>query len=103
MPTGLGMGATQLAWAVRSSTRAAGSPPIITEEDPFEIIPGPAGMHAGRTHGAVLSVSRAAGCPPMSTVGSPAGKMGPPTWGTVPVTMGHTCISVILAAGGILF
>ena len=48
-----------------------------------------------------LSSNLAAGIPPMSTVGHPGGRMGPPTWGTVPLTMGQLCISVTLAAGGI--
>jgi hypothetical protein len=46
-----------------------------------------------------MSPTLAAGIPPIKTVGSPAGKIGPPTWGTVPVTIGQTCMSVTLAAG----
>lgn len=44
----------------------------------------------------------AAGIPPMSTDRAPGGNNGPPTWGTggkLGVTIGHTCISVTLAAG----
>ena len=46
-----------------------------------------------------MSVARAAGIPPMSTVGQPGGRIGPPTWGTTPVTIGQTCMSVTRAAG----
>jgi hypothetical protein len=44
----------------------------------------------------------AAGKLPIKTVGAPGGAMGPPTWGTIPVTMGQVCMSVIRAAGGII-
>lgn len=48
-----------------------------------------------------ISPILAAGNPPMNTVGDPGGNMGPPTWGTGPgLVIGHTCMSVILAAGG---
>src|SRR6266851_2729825 len=36
----------------------------------------------------------------MRTVGAHGGRMGPPTCGTTPVTMGQTCMSVMRAAGG---
>ena len=68
-PTGLGIGATQLACAVISPFLAAGMPPIMTVAEPLEIIPGPAGTQLGNEHGAVVSVTRAAGLPPIMTVG----------------------------------
>ena len=43
--------------------------------------------------------SVAAGSPAIMTVGTP-GRIGPPTWGTSAVTMGQTCMSLVLAAGG---
>src|SRR5947209_15994452 len=39
----------------------------------------------------------------MITVGSQGGMMGPPTWGTVPLTIGQVCMSPSRAAGGIEF
>jgi len=54
---------------------------------------GPAQVH--------ILPTQAAGNPPIITVGAPGGKTGPPTWGTMPVTIGHTCISDTLAAKGI--
>lgn len=83
--------------AVGSPIRAAIKFPIKTVEDPSAMLSG------GPTH-RHISVARAAGWPPISTVGHPGGKMGPPTCGTggVPgVTIGHVCMSPILAAGGI--
>src|ERR1700676_4657282 len=76
--------------------RAAINPPINTVGEPIAI------MSGGPTQVA-MSVARAAGNIPISTVGSPGGRIGPPTWGTMPVTIGHTCMSVMRAAGGILF
>jgi hypothetical protein len=49
-----------------------------------------------------MSPITAAGIPPMSTVGQPGPTTGPPTWGIggrPGVTIGHTCMSPILAAG----
>src|SRR5262245_19295890 len=82
--------------AVMSPMRAAGRKPIITVIDPFTITSG------GPTQIA-MSVTRAAGRKPINTCGQQGGMIGPPTCGTggVPgVTMGHVCMSVILAAGG---
>ncbi len=82
-PTGLGIGATQAAWAVRSFTLAAGRPPIMTVVDPMTTMPGPPGTQPGSVHGVVVLVSRAAGWLPMSTVNMPViivtGSAG---WGT---------------------
>lgn len=61
-------------WDVASPIRAAGSPPIKTEDDPLTMaLGGPAHTHK--------SPSRAAGMPPIKTVGHPAGAMTPPTCG----------------------
>ena len=83
-------------WAVMSPMRAAGMKPIITEKDPIAIASGgPTQVH--------ISPTRAAGMNPIMTVGQPT-VIGPPTCGTggVPgVTIGQTCMSDILAAGGI--
>jgi hypothetical protein len=70
---------------------------------PINTVAEPMAMESGGPVQVAISPTLAAGIPPMSTVGSPGGKIGPPTWGTVPVTIGQTCISVILAAGGIIF
>ena len=75
--------------------RAAGIPPMITVIEPIAIVSG------GPTQMAI-SPMRAAGMNPIITVGHPT-TIGPPTCGMggVPgVTMGHVCISLILAAGG---
>jgi hypothetical protein len=45
-----------------------------------------------------MSPIRAAGMPATITVGHPTA-IGPPTWGTVPVTIGHVCMSPIRADG----
>src|SRR5256885_4214708 len=75
--------------------RAAGIIPIITLLDPFTITSG------GPTQVA-MSVTRAAGKKPIITVGQPGGRIGPPTCGTTPVTMGQVCMSDTRAAGGIV-
>ena len=61
----------------------------------------PIAMTSGGPTQVAMSPTRAAGKPPISTVTAPGGRIGPPTCGTTPVTIGQTCISVILAAGGI--
>src|ERR1700741_1766132 len=58
----------------------------------------PRAMTSGGPTQTHMSPRRAAGILPMSTVKQPR-VMGPPTWGTTPVTIGQTCISAILAAG----
>ena len=73
--------------------RAAGLPQISTVAEPLMIVSG------GPTQVQVLP-SVAAGRLPIKTVGPPGDAMGPPTWGTTPVTIGHTCMSVTRAAGG---
>jgi hypothetical protein len=82
-PTGLGMGATQLAWAVISLTLAAGNPPMRTDVDPMTTTPGPPGTQPGNTQGDVVLVTLAAGRLPMRTVGIPVmmGR-GSAGWGT---------------------
>jgi hypothetical protein len=81
--------------AVRSPTRAAGRPFIITVADPFTILSG------GPTQVSV-SPTTDAGNFAISTVATPGPMTGPPTWGTggkPGVTIGQVCISLILAAG----
>ena len=81
--------------AVLSPILDAGIPPIKTVVDPIIIESGgPTHVHRSPTH--------AAGKPPIKTVTLPGGKIGPPTCGTTPVTMGQTCISLILAAKGMV-
>jgi hypothetical protein len=41
----------------------------------------------------------AAGMLPINTVGAPGETIGPPTWGTGPDDIGHTCMSVMREAG----
>jgi hypothetical protein len=46
-----------------------------------------------------ISPTTDAGIPPIKTVGTPGGKIGPPTCGTGPgFESGHVCISPALAA-----
>ncbi len=71
LPTGEGIGATQLACAVLSFARAAGIFAIMTVPDPFEMSPGPAGTQPGSMHGADISATLAAGIFPIMTVGAP--------------------------------
>ena len=81
--------------AVLSPILAAGTPPIVTVEDPATIVSGgPAQVS--------ISPTFAAGIPAIITVGAPGGNIGPPTCGTGPVLIGHVCISPTLAAIGIL-
>lgn len=84
--------------AVESPMRAAGLPPIITVADPFMIESG------GPTHTQESPIT-AAGIEPINTVGAPGPTTGPPTCGMggkPGVTMGQTCRSVSLAAGGMI-
>src|SRR3954451_5241183 len=46
-----------------------------------------------------MSPTLAWGNMPVSTVMAAGGRIGPPTWGTIPVTIGQTCMSVTRAAG----
>jgi hypothetical protein len=90
--------ATLPPWFVLSPILAAGFPPIITVAEPFIMVDG------GPTH-VHESPTTEAGIFPINTVGTPGPITGPPTWGTggTPgVAIGHACISVILAAGGML-
>jgi hypothetical protein len=85
-------------WAVGSPIRAAIRPPIKTVADPIAMTSG----GPTQTH---MSVARTAGWPAIRTVGHPGGRIGPPTCGIggrPGVTIGHTCISPIRAAGGIV-
>lgn len=84
--------------AVVSPMRAAGLPPIITVADPLMMLSGgPVHMH--------ISPMTAAGSLPINTVGAPGPMTGPPAWGMggkPGVCIGQVCMSVILAAGGII-
>lgn len=71
MPTGLGIGATQLGCDVMSPSLAAGIFAMITVADAIAIMPGPPGTQGIKVQIFVVSVTRAAGGPPMSTVGAP--------------------------------
>ncbi len=73
---GLGIGATQEAWAVISPTRAAGRLLISTVAEPFMMMPGPAGTQGTNVQILVISVTRAAGILPISTVGAQGGMIG---------------------------
>jgi hypothetical protein len=86
-------------WTVGSPRRAAIMFPIRTVGEPIAM------ESVGPTQRA-MSLTRAAGSMLISTVGSQGGRIGPPTCGIggVPgVTMGHVCMSVNRAAGGIGF
>src|SRR3954468_5142305 len=73
--------------------RAAGMPLIITFIEPIAIASGgPTQVH--------MSPTRAAGSPAMRTVTAPGGRIGPPTCGFGPSNIGHVCMSVTRAAGG---
>ena len=63
-----------------SPIRAAGFPPIFTVPEPCDIEEG------GPTQ-IQVSPTTAAGIFPIKTVGSPGPRMGPPTWGIVPVVV----------------
>lgn len=84
--------------AVVSPIRAAGEPPIVTVAEPLII-------ESGGPTQTQLSPMTAAGILPIMTVGLPGPITGPPTCGIggkPGVTIGHVCISVNLAAGGIV-
>ena len=49
-----------------------------------------------------ISPTQTAGRLPISTVDKPGPEIAPPTWGTVPVTIGHKHVSPTLAAKLIL-
>src|ERR1019366_3628993 len=78
--------------AVKSPMRACGILIVSTVNDPST-------MTSGGPTQTAMSPTRAAGKPPISTVMAPGGRIGPPTCGTRTVTMGQTCMSLILDAG----
>ena len=84
LPTGDGIGATQLGCEVRSPARAAGCFWIMTLLEPLTITPGPAGTQGVNVQIFVMSPTRAAGILPISTLVAPAGMMGSGSagWGT---------------------
>ena len=71
---------------------AAGSMEISTVAEPLT-------MTSGGPTQVARSVMRAAGTIPIRTVGAQGGKIGPPTCGTTPVTIGQTWLSPSRAAG----
>lgn len=82
---------------VGSPTLAAGFPLIFTVEEPPVIVLSVAPAQRQ------LSPFLAAGFLPMLTFGLPGGPViSPPAWACGPFEAGHTCVSPILAAGGIL-
>jgi hypothetical protein len=84
--------------AVESPILAAGLPPIITVADPLTIESG----GPTQTH---MSPTTAAGIFAINTVATPGPEIGPPTCGmggTAGVCIGQVCISVNLAAKGIV-
>src|SRR5471032_3473630 len=75
--------------------RAAGFLPINTLTLPITMLSG------GPTQTAI-EPTVAAGIPPINTVGTPGGRMGPPTWGiggSPGANIGQTCMSETRAAG----
>jgi len=58
-----------------SPSRAAGSMLILTDDDPIEIIPGPAGTQLGSMQGLDISDTRAAAFPSIFTLVEPGGMM----------------------------
>jgi hypothetical protein len=82
-------------WPVASPILTAGLPAIKTEEEPTE-------SESGGPVQTQLSPTMDAGKLPINTLLLAPGIKGPPTCGTVPVVIGHVCISVILAAAAIL-
>jgi hypothetical protein len=72
----------------------------MTDAEPFTIVSG------GPTQ-VQLSPTTAAGILQIRTVGTPGPMTGPPTWGigdgNAGVCMGQMCMSVNLAAGGIVY
>src|SRR5690606_12572058 len=67
-------------------------PLINTVVAPTATTSGPPAQHTA------TSPTRAAGTPPINTFGEPT-TMGPPTWGTLPVTLGQTWKSPTRAIG----
>ena len=78
-------------WLVESPILAAGFPFINTEPEPLL-------MESGGPTQMSRSPFRAAGKPPIFTLGEPT-TTGPPTCGTLAVTLGQICIDVNVAAG----
>ena len=75
-PVGLGIGATHPVHDTRSPSRAAGSPDMMTVEEPLATIPGPFGTQVGRVQTLVMLVTVAASRPLIFTVGCVALMMG---------------------------
>src|SRR5918998_1391273 len=92
-----GPGAIGVPCMLRSASRAAGNPPIVTVMLPTAI-PFGAGETQAIPPGTLLAT--AAGMPPMSTVATAAaGVIGPPTCGLTPSTSGQRAESPARSAG----
>jgi hypothetical protein len=92
-----GPGTIGMPCMLRSASRAAGIPPILTVRLPIEIALG-----TGDTHGMPpgMLLATAAGIPPIKTVKTPAaGVIGPPTCGTSTVIRGQSATSPTRRAG----
>ena len=76
-----------------------GAPTVLIGGLPAAVVGGMCTCTGPPAHTA-MSPTRAAGRQPISTVGQPGGRIGPPTCGMSPVTIGQTCMSVMRAAGG---
>lgn len=75
LPTGPGIGATQLVWTVMSMARAAGSFMTMTVAEPLAIMPGPPGTQPGSMQGRDWLVTTAAAILPIFTMGTVAETM----------------------------
>jgi hypothetical protein len=62
----------------------------------------PMAITSGGPAQVAMSPTRAAGWLPIITVGAHGGRIGPPTCGTTPVTIGQVCMSPSRAAGGMI-
>jgi len=76
LPDVQGMGPTQVAKVTISPKRAAGKPPVITDDEPTVTMPGPPGTQPGMAQGIVWLVTTAAGRPLIITVGTVAVMIG---------------------------
>jgi hypothetical protein len=82
--------------AVKSPTRAAGLPPMVTVVLPFAIVLGGCGPAGGGNAHVWMSPTAAASCPPIVTIPGPAGAIG------ALIDPGWLVGSRILAAAGIV-
>lgn len=76
LPVGEGIGATQEGKLTMSPSRAAGKPPVNTDDEPIATMPGPAGTQLGIMQGMVWLVTIAAGRLLIKTVATTAVMIG---------------------------